>query len=60
MGNAKEVIQRLLQKRNIVIKDEVITVKRFITNNQQLVCGNGTWSKIDYLKNYCGYTVVVE
>ena len=60
MGNAKEVIERLKKKRCVVIKDELIIVKRYPTNNQQMVCGNGTWSKIDYLKNYCGYTVVIE
>ena len=54
-----EVIRSLSKKRDVKINTsnkEVNIVKQDDTYaNQDL--GNGSWGKIDYLVNYCGYRV---
>lgn len=44
------VIRALNKKRSIKVSNGVIKVERDSTE-----VGNGTWGKISYLVNYCGY-----
>lgn len=44
------VLHALKKKRSIKISNGVIKVERDSTE-----VGNGTWGKISYLVNYCGY-----
>lgn len=44
------VVRALNKKRSIKVSNGVIKVERNSTE-----VGNGTWGKISYLVNYCGY-----
>lgn len=44
------VVRALNKKRSIKVSNGVIKVERDSTE-----VGNGTWGKISYLVNYCGY-----
>lgn len=47
-------LRSLRQKRSISIANRIIYVEK---DNTEV--GNGSWGKIDYLCNYCGYHYVI-
>lgn len=54
--NEDEVLYRLRKKHDVRITQnkEILVLSQFAKNKLNDL-GNGSWGKIDFLVNYCGY-----
>lgn len=64
-----EVLKALFKKNDVLVQDEVVyilkdrifdTTQNKVINNpsKQNDLGNGSWGRIDYLRNHLNYTVI--
>lgn len=52
-----EVLRSLTKKNDCMIMSD-ITVRVLTGSGRKNDLGNGSWGKIDYLTNHCGFTLI--